>query len=261
MGLTKERALKNVLEWDARCSPPKGAKETTADFERYWNAKYNLLGCKCKDNATMQGIIDKFCDPFYCKTRINGADETIDGIQIEILRLDNNLWSVKNMERLKGFHYLILSLLYFYEEGLNTKRIKEILTNRKSKRKAISDPTLYSVLDDLVKYNYVSCTKGKPNFYQALPIANYAKGYTRIAYTTGLLLINEVITQTEYLIYLYLAMSIQKGTSMTYENIGKDLDIDSKNINKYIKNLVSTGILKIDKKYIESRGIYYNRYT
>jgi DNA-binding MarR family transcriptional regulator len=260
IGLTKEQALKNILDWNKKCYPPKPESEIIRDFNTNWDTKYNYLGCKAKNNPRVQRVIDEYCDPHECKTMLNGQDKTIDDVSTEIYRLDNKYWSVQNMERLKGYDYFILGILNFYEEGLSTNDLKDKLTNRKTKKLAISEPTLYGVLKNLEKYGYVECVRGKPNFYRIVTTANYNRGYTRMAYQTGLLLINEIITQKEYLVYLYLTMSIQKVKPMTYEDMARDLRIDVGNISKYIAELTKMGIIKVIKDYIPSKGTYYNRY-
>ncbi len=261
LGLEKEEALQRILDWNKLCQPPKeNEQEIIADFELYWSRGYNLLGCKCKDNPKLQEQLGRYCDRDACKKNISGEDSAIDEIKTKVLRLDNLYWSERNMKKLKGFDYLILSILTLQGDKMTTSEIKRSLTSQQTGKQCISNPTLINVLRKLTELGLIDCTGGNPKSYRITAVANYNRGYTRLAHTAGLLLINEIISQNEFLIYLYLTKSIQRGESMTYENISKHLGIDKSNVSRHIQKLQGLKILDVFEIRIPDTNHYYNRY-
>lgn len=104
--------------------------------------------------------------------------------------------------------------------------------------------------------------KNEPYLYRIKDTnkAHFGQGYTRLLYSSSLLLINKIITQQEYLVYLSLINRSQEHKSMTFDDIAIDTDIQKSHISTYIKNLETKGVLQIDKKY-NDKGIVYKKYT
>lgn len=260
-GYKKEVVKEIIREWNNRCSPPKKINEIESDFNNYWEEDYKLLGCNIKDKRR-QSILSCYCDSYNCPYRING-EIRIDSVTEKQYVLDNNYLEDKTMRKLKGYDYLILSVLITNENGLNTSQIQEKLISRINKKMCISKPKLYETLERLVKLGYLDFIENKrrnePNFYKIKKISNYGKGYTRLLYSASILMINKCITQNEYLIYIFLSRNIQKCRSVTYDDIANSLDIAKPNISRYIKNLEKVGLLQIDK-VVNNKGVLCNRY-
>lgn len=261
-GYSEANVKEIIREWNNRCDPPKDFKEVLSDFDGYWNTDYKLLGCDLTDTR-LQSILSCYCDKHSCNYRSKGNIK-IDKITEKEYILDNNYLGDRTMRKNKGYDYLVLSVLITNENGLNTKQIQEKLTSRKNNKCCISKPKLYEVLDNLVKQGFIECIESKnrtiPNFYKIKQIKNYGKGYTRLLYSSSILMINKCITQNEYLIYIYLARNLQKSTSVTYEDIANSLDMDKSNISRYIKGLENVGLLQIEK-IVNDKGVVCNRYT
>ena len=73
------------------------------------------------------------------------------------------------------------------------------------------------------------------------------------------MLINKIISPTEYLVYLCLIRNLQNNTNVTYETIADNLNMDVGNISRAIRGLYDAGAITIDKNYNE-RGKIYNAY-
>lgn len=261
-GYSKANVREIIREWNNRCLPPKEFKEVDQDFERYWETDYKLLGCDFADER-LQSIVFSYCDKYSCKYHNRGSMK-IDLLTEKEYILDNNYLEDRVMRKLKGYDYLVLSILITNENGLNTNQIQEKLTPRRGNNSCISKPKLYEVLTNLVEMGYLECTESKlrnqPRFYKVKKLKNYGKGYTRLLYSASILMINKCITQNEYLIYIYLARNLQKSESMSYDNIANALDMEKSNISRYVTGLEKAGLLQIDK-VVNGKGVVCNRYT
>ncbi|MEG0180120.1 MAG: hypothetical protein RR654_11260, partial [Oscillospiraceae bacterium] len=78
-------------------------------------------------------------------------------------------------------------------------------------------------------------------------------------YSATILLINGVIKQQDYLVYLCLVRNLQQNKNVTYNTISEDTGIDVANISRYMQNLFKSKILLIEKGYNE-KGVLYNSY-
>ena len=96
--------------------------------------------------------------------------------------------------------------------------------------------------------------------YTLRDIANFGLGYTRYYYSATILLINGIIKQQEYLVYLCLVRNLQQNRNVTYSTLEEDTGIPASNISKYINNLFKSKILLIEKSYNE-KGQLYNNYV
>lgn len=253
-GYTYNSALVLVKEWNARCSPPKALNEITCDFDRYWKSDYKLLGCKI-DDKNHQSILNKYCDKYSCTTIYQDSEINIKTKEIT---MDNHLLQNKVLKRLRGNHYLILSVLHLHSEGLTLCQIKSETTNCQTNKCCLSRNTLNTILNDLVVEKYISCdSKGT---YRLFDIGNYGLGFTRYYYSATILLINEIIKQQDYLVYLCLVRNLQQNKNVTYDTISDDTGIDKGNISKHISNLFKSKILCVEKSYTD-KGVLCNTYT
>jgi DNA-binding transcriptional regulator GbsR (MarR family) len=261
LGLPHDEALKELLDWNKLCQPPKTDREVTKDFEKHWNSSYHLLGCRCKDNPRTQEIIDKFCDSYACKTKLSGDDYMFERTGTHALRLDNHYWSRENMKRLRGLDYLLLGVLTANDGRMTISQISQRLTNSNTGKPCICRPTLSKALIKLVKLHLIECKGGNPKYYEIVTRANYKRGYTLLPYSSSLMLINGICSENDYLIYLYLRKRIQHGESMTFDDISNDLGIAKSHVSEYIDNLTRYGIIRVSKVLNTSNNHYCNRYA
>lgn len=253
-GFTYNASLKQIQEWNQRCSPPKSVNEIKNDFDRYWKSDYKLLGCHLEDEA-QQSTLNKYCEKYSCKTIYKDSDIQIKTKEIE---MDNNLLKNTVLRKLRGNHYLILSVLHLHSEGLTLSGLKEQITNRNTNRCCLSPNTLKTILEDL-EPKYI--IKDKYGTYRLVDIKNFGLGYTRYYYSATILLINGIIKQQDYLVYLCLVRNLQsKSSNVTYDTLSDDCGIEKSNIGKHIRNLHRCKILEIEKSYNE-KGIVFNSYT
>ena len=253
-GYHYSNGLKVVLEWNQRCSPPKSVNEVAVDFKRYWESPYKLLGCKL-DDEVHQSILNRYCDKFHCKTIY---DDSKANIKTKEISMDNHLLQNKVIRKLRGNHYLILSVLHVHDEGLTYNGISQEITNSTTNKCCLSRNTLKTVLNDLVKMNYIS--HDEYGTYRLITFPNFGQGYTRYYYSASILLINGIIKQQDYLVYLTLVRNLQQDKDVTYDTLSEDTGIDKSNIGKRIHNLFKAKILDIEKSY-NNKGLLCNTYV
>lgn len=253
-GYNYGNALKLIMDWNRRCNPPKNINEVAADFKRYWESDYKLLGCKLQ-NEVDQSILNKYCNKFQCKTVYVDSDIQLKAKEI---KMDNHLLQNNVLKKLRGNHYLILSVLHLNEDGLTLNGLKDAITNSISNKCCLSRNTLKTILDDLLKQKYISLDDY--GTYRLIHIPNFNIGYTRYYYSATILLIMGIIKQQDYLVYLCLVKNMQQNKNVSYDTLSDSTNIDKSNISKHIKNLFKAKILCAEKGYTE-KGSLCNVYT
>jgi len=198
--------------------------------------------------------LNKYCDKFKCKTIFNQSETYVKGKEIE---MDNHLLQNRVIRKLRGNHYLILSVLHLHDEGLTIGQLKRAITNSQ-KKCCLSRNTLKTVLDDLKIRKYISCDDY--GTYRLADIPNFNLGYTRYYYSVTILLINGIIKQQDYLVYLALVRNLQQNKDVSYDTLSDDTGILKSHISEYIKHLFEAKILNIEKSYTD-KGSLCNVYT
>lgn len=254
-GLTEYNALIAVQDWNLKCQPPKHPNIIERDFKAYWHGNYKLLGCNVP-NENDQQTIYRFCDKSLCNSIFqNSKSGTVEG---EELSFDNNILKNTYLRNLSGYHYMILSVMDFHKKPMKRADIEKALTGRRTHKCRISDNTLRKLLKELIDKQLIIYNAFRKSFC-LMPIANYNAGYTRYYYSATLLLINKIISSTEYLVYLCLIRNLQNNTNVTYETLADNLNMDEANISRAIKGLYDAGAIAIYKSQNE-RGRVYNTY-
>lgn len=251
-GYNYGNAIKVVMDWNRRCDPPKNINEVAADFKRYWESDYKLLGCKL-ENEVDQSILNKYCDKFKCKTVY--VDSIIQ-LKTKEIEMDNHL--LQNAKKLRGNHYLILSVLHLHDEGLTYNQMTKEITNSQTNKCCLSKNTLKNILHDLLKLKFISCDEY--GTYRLKRFPNFGQGCTRYFYSVTILLINGIIKQQEYLVYLCLVRNLQKNKDTSYDTLSIDTGIQKSHISEYITRLRKAKILLVEKNYNE-KGILCNVYS
>ncbi len=254
-GYTEYNALKTIQDWNLRCQPPKNPDIVEQDFKAYWNGKYKLLGCNVPDERDQQ-IIYRFCDKSLCNAIFEDNGKGI--VEGEELSFDNNILKNTYLRDLTGYHYMIISVMDFHKKPMTRQAIVKALTGRKIKKCCISDNTLRKVLNELIDKKFITYDNHY-KLYHLETIANYGAGYTRYYYSATLLLVNKIISPTEYLVYLCLIRNLQSNSNVTYETLADNLNMDKGDISRAIKGLYDAGAITIDKNYNE-KGKIYNAY-
>ena len=268
-GYTQAKAKQIVKEFNLRCNPPKAEQELIDDFMRFWENDYRLLGCYIKDTRK-QGILKNYCSLYECEYRknydagIEQEEQEQDKEKYLELMFDNRFLGVRYMRELKGNHYLILAMLLTDKEnGLDTNELIKSLTPIKSDKPCIKKDNVYFILKELEQEGFIlkeqSHDRRKPNRYKIIDNPSYTRGYTRTLFSVALLLINQVITQKHYLVYLYLLHHIQLGLTVDYDTMSQELEIDKGNISKLIKQMEEKNMIRVEKRTSE-RGLQYNYY-
>lgn len=262
-GYTEGKALQYIKNWNLySCIEPKSDKILSDEFKAYWKGNYKLLGCNLADKR-LQQILHTYCNKSECNYITDGNNIIDDNV----LLIDNKYLGVDLMRNFKGGHYLILTILLTdiaKDTGVTIDRINKRITSSISKKPCLSRPTVLNILKDLNTRGIIEVIepqlKNEPYLYRIKDTRHFGQGYTRLLYSSSLLLINKIITQQEYLVYLSLIKRSQEHKSMTFDDIAIDTDIQKSHISTYIKNLETKGVLQIDKKY-NDKGIVYNKYT
>ncbi|MCM1525268.1 MAG: hypothetical protein NC120_12520 [Ruminococcus sp.] len=257
-GYTKSSALETCQQWNLKCDPPKLKNVIEQDFNAYWNGDYKLLGCNVP-NPIDQQILNRYCDKTLCRTVFenrNTDDKAIEVSDNRQMMFDNNLLKNSFMQKFTGFHYVILSVLDFNSHGLTKKELVEKLTGAKTKKCCVSEKTLNKYLKELLSLKFISY---KNKVYKKTDIPNYGFGFSKYSYMGTIMLINRLISQKEFLVYLNLIRNLQQQKNVTYETIAADLRLDKANISRYIKDLNTVGLIAVNKNSVDN-GRCFNVY-
>lgn len=253
-GYQKNAALQAITQWNARCQPPKNENEVKADFEKYWEGNYKLLGCRLSD-AKQQEFLNSFCDQYQCTlTHEKNTAFQIDGRELEI---NNAFLSNKFMRELSGNDFLLLTILHLHDT-LTKEGLRKELTGKKKKRPCMAEATLNKSISNLARYHFIEFN-GKTKQYQLKKKFN-ALGMTRYYFSASILRINGIITQAEFKTYMCLVRNLFNGESASYDILAEHLQTDKHNIKKYIDGLYAAHAIHI-RKVTNERGLEVNRYT
>lgn len=254
---TEERIIQIILEFNERCRPPKPKEEILADYKSYCRKPYNLLGCaEAFSEGRQKDILEKYCDIDHCRCVKNGSFK-MNLSDNRCVDINNDLLEDRKMQYLSGYDYLILTILEQNrqldgEKGMSIAKLKSRLTGRRERTPCISDETLKKCIKRLKDKKIVTYVeKGnsyKEKYIRLREIAISNKGYTKYYYSSALMLINGIITQTEYLVYIHLIKELQLGQSVSYDDMAKALKMDSSNIGKCINGLHMAQMIYIQKK-------------
>ena len=171
-----------------------------------------------------------------------------------------------------GDAYLILTLLDVYKSsygrrGFRIRNLKERLYSDIQKKQAINDRTLKNKLLHLQEKNWIVLTHDKKTakfdeykITLSRRLKDFKDGkYIQFYFSIANCLINGLITQRDYLVYLILIRNLSEGKSVSYEQLSDDLGIDKSNIGKSIKNLERQRCIVLMKDYNE-KGREFNKY-
>lgn len=271
-GYSEANIFKKCLEYNARCIPSKSEDEIKKDTERFLKSDYKLLGCynAFPENSNENKWIGYQCDQAQCDTYYNGAKISVDKRAAVI---NKKILTNKDLRKMKGNDYLIITLLYFYRRsygrnGFRIRNLKDLLYSDVTKKHCISDITLKSVLQKLVNEKWITITPDKTladNYWEQHigmtdKLKRFQSGYITFYFTVSIALIDGKITQKEYLVFITLARNFSDRKNVTYEQLSEDLNMDKHNIQKCIKNLQKAHCLIVDKEQNE-KGREYNRYS
>lgn len=256
-GCSKSKALEVVKEFNSRCSPPKAESELHAQFNHYWeNTHYKLLGCRIKDENKMSSL-QKYCDKALCNNSVRLSDPAEEAPYI---LMNNRRLTRNDFKRMRGNHYLVLTILHYKEDGLTRKEIVHELTPRRGKC-VLGKNTITAILKDLIHWRQVQYDADRGT-YHLLDIAEFGQGHTQYYYVAALMRISNIITQQEYLAYLALIKCLQRNENASYETLSVLTGIDKSNIPKYINALEEAHLLcvhKIDMLNGGRRNVYQIR--
>lgn len=170
----------------------------------------------------------------------------------------NKFLNLKNLRKLSGFHFLILSILDREGKPLNRKEMTIALTDKKDGVVCISEKTLGRCIKELEKLRFLeynNCTRR-----YRIDLKSYAPiyfGYNNQAVDK---MIEKEISPKQFVVYLYLVRELSEGRNPTYEKMADDLLTNENNCGKYVKKLNEVGLINIRKKRSIRRNVLYNVY-
>lgn len=258
-------------DWNSRCRPPKSESEIEADTKRYLESDYKLLGCYQSISDTIhREWVKTMCDKAECSTYHNGAVISIE--KRNGAKIHNSALKNRDLQTMTGDDYLILTLLDVYKNsygrrGFRIRNLKERLYSDIQKKQAINDRTLKNKLLHLQEKNWIVLSpdnkSAKFDEYKitlSRRLKDFKDGkYIQFYFSIANCLINGLITQRDYLVYLALIRNLSEGKSVSYEQLSDDLKIDKSNIGKSIKNLERQRCIVLMKDYNE-KSREFNKY-
>lgn len=248
-GYTRAKALEIVLDWNQRCKPPKDEASVKADFELYFSGDYKLLGCNLPD-ARQADYLSRLCNRDQCETWKRRTNP--NWVPIELNRCE-----VKDtaLRQLKGIDYLILSVLHSQEQGLTLPELKKRLTARETGKPCLSHPTIIKSLHRM-ETQYVELVDGRWR-----TIKRYRAGADVIfSFEAVELVINDIISPTEFKVLISIMRNLQDKKSVTYTDLSSALNMPESNIARTVHGLNEAHVIHVDKVMTE-KGLYANKYT
>jgi hypothetical protein len=241
-GYKKAKAFEVVKEFNSRCTPPKPKSELQSQFNLYWdNPQYKLLGCQIKDLNKMNSL-QKYCDKTLCNNAVRLSD-TVE--EAPYILMNNRRLTRNDFKRMRGNHYLVLTILHYKDCGLTRKEIVHELTPRRGKC-VLSKNTLTKILIELVNWKQIEYDFDC-GVYRLSNMADFGQGHTQYYYAAALMRISNIITQQEYFVYLALIKCLQRNENASYEALSVLTGIDKSNISKYLAALEEAHLLSIHK--------------
>ena len=251
-GYTIETTLATVLDWNQRkCEPPKPSKKVEQEVAAVWGKDYRLLGCVDKiKNQRHRSFLEQYCDRHTCNTATmcnHPAD--VDSVPATLRLCDIK---TELLARLSGYAILILCILHRNENGLTYKQIeKEMMcgnkpcATEKTIRKALASMVGKQIAHDGGMYKIKSVHRDT--------------GHIVFSYAICDLLINKLIKQSDFKVFICMKKCMNSGDSVNAERIAEKLRSDKSNVRKSIKNLEDVHAVK---RYDadDERGLRVRRY-
>lgn len=235
-------------------------KQLDKDIDRIYN-NYNGYICNHCNEDTKQN----------CKTYVV-SDFNLEQHGESIIDIQNKVGrEVRNSKR-KGVRTMEGNELFIYNvlvnnkgfEDLNIDMIMERITDRKTKKCALSKPIISKTLKGLEEKGYIKINKGNArqgikDTYTLNKAKLNADNSFKITYFINILVIKGDITTTELKVYTHMRYlhneEVKQGKAkgniftITLEELAKSLGDDKANVSRYVTNLYENMVL--DRRSIQ----------
>lgn len=251
---TKEKVAEVALEWNQRkCEPPKRENEIRADVDSIWEKDYRLLGCTDKiPNHKHRAFLERYCDRHTCLTATI-CGQSADADTVPALLRQYDLKSTP-LRELTGYQYLILCILHRNRNGLTYKGIEAEMLCKQTRKPCATEKTIRTALTGMTG-KYIT----KKGTTYRIKSTFCATGVITFSYAICVLLINKLITQADFKVFLAMLRCVHQEERPTLERIADMLRSDKSNVRKSIKNLEDAHAVK-SNLYTDERGINCRRY-
>jgi hypothetical protein len=251
-GYTKEMTHSIVLDWNQRkCKPPKSSNEVEQEVTAVWGNNYRFLGCVDKiKNQKHRAFLEQYCDRHTCNTAtVSNHSADVDSVPATL-----RLFDIKNesLVQLSGYAILILCILHRNKNGLTYKQIeKEMMCGNKP---CATEKTIRNALASM---------DGKQITHDArtYKIKSVYRDTGSIVFSNAIcdLLINQLIKQSDFKVFICMKKCMSNGESVNVERISEMLRSDPSNVRRSIKNLEDVHAVK---RYDadDERGLRVRRY-
>ncbi len=263
--------IKSVaIRWNNLNKEPLTEKEIYTEIERVYK-NYNGYICNgCNED-------NKQCCKSYVVSDFNleQYNEPIITVQKKVGREARNS-KRKGARTMNGNELFIYNVLVNNKDfvSLNIDMIIERITDRKTKKCALSKKTILNTLKSLEEKDYISISKGNTrqgikDTYILNPTKLNTDNSFKISYFANILVIKGDITTTELKVYTHMRYlhneEVLKGRTkgniftITLEELANSLGDDKANISRYVNNLYENMVLDRRSKHCKDNpnNFYY----
>lgn len=257
--------VKSVVDrWNCLNEEALPAKEIDAEVERIFN-NYNGYVCNGCNEENKQD----------CKTYVvsdfdlEQYEETIIDIQKKVGREARNS-KRKGVRTMEGNELFIYNVLMNNKgfEALNIDLIIERITDRKTKKCALTKKYVSKALKGLEEKGYITINKGNAragtkDTYTLNPTKLNADNSFRISYFINILVIKGEISTTELKVYTHMRYlhheEVKAGKAkgniftITIDDLANSLGDDKANVSRYVTNLYENMVLDRRSKPCEDK--------
>ena len=256
-GQPEAAILHKALEFNEKCRPPKAETEIKADVKAFMGCDYNLLGCwQSVPDLAERELVRANCDPYQCKTAAGSPQisATTKYIDIPCGALTNKI-----LQTLDGIDLLLLTVTKMFDRGsgLDLGKLREKLTNPKTKKLCFDERTFKKHINGLSENKYITVKNGKISLSNKFCKKN--EQIINLSWNAARAFILKEINGTAYTVYIALVRNLQTQRKVTYEQLSEDLKLDKAQIKRSIKLLEEYLLIDIRKQFTES-GTTYNFY-
>lgn len=281
LGHNYDFTKQDIIRWNNLCNPPENENKLLDSFNRYWrNDEYKLLGCaNAIPNERHKQSVEAVCDKGKCLS--DGIIHDVVLKKQDGVKIASDLLTPSKMRKMTGYHFLLLTMIYVYQNNYDTQGFTVANLNRRMTTKlghgkhrmthtCMSEDTLKKRLKELEADGIITITapKSNPNAkfgrYKLRVVKKFREfrnGYIQFYFSACNALRIGAIDYNAYKVYLALMHHLQKGMSCTYEALSDYLKMAKSHISTYIQELEESGLIIVRKRLLTESGMTCNAYT
>lgn len=269
-GLTKEKIIEKILEFNSKCTPPEVETKVINQVERLWKRSEDALekegqslsgvgvGCnKCTDKDCCYKSANTKCEP------INELDVYNSSELVVLNRTSQMNYCKKGLKKsMDAKEFLVLSMIAYWKSLNYDSLVSELSYEGKCK---YTDRTLKGILKSLIEKGHISEKNGV--YTEKRKVIDKAEN---MGVFSAILknCVQNIVTEEETQVYCYikskyieqyrLGLADGRFLYVNAEEVANEMGKTARMINKYLESLTYKSVMsKCSKKRREKIGVYH----